>query len=1477
MPNLRSGTATEETREEGSRQLSTGTTPPIWENLDEAGWLTFKSKFEHYSKTTEVSEPKKWFQCMTSQLTRQLQRLTKKQLVGGTTLPEGTPEGAKLMKELTWEEADKAISKVLAPHTHASAVGMLGRIKMERTEDPIKFTRTCLDFIDEFEQAYDLAKGHEGLEIDEKQLVKTFIAGITSVGVRERLRGMQPESCEQAYDKLMELAELVKIAAENADLFKGRKEKTAKTSKSEKREEASEEKKNEKFTGECYRCGRKGHKEAECIAKKHSKTGTLLLTEQGKFQIGNEEKTNTEFMETKKSKILNETSATPITYASITAGRHKTATITSLENSKIFEQPEKSPKNDSAEILVVLNARNQPAAETPPSARASAIADTGASDNFIDSEFLKENPKLLVGRQRKKKCRFRMANGYIFTQGSATLRVKQVKIKNRQPIPVDEEAVFHIIEDLPYNCVLGRGFLQTTELISGPLFSKDQPTRNHANTTETRGEEGYVEETGRNVPYDPETLAHIPAKHRQRFVKLTQSYSDLYGNIRKPANYPPVKIHFKKGERVPQQAMPRVADTQLPEVRSKLQEMIDLGVLERSTSPASSRFLMVRKPDNSYRLTVDLRELNDKCQSIKETMPTTREILVQAKGAKLFCTLDMTKFFYQLELEPASRYLTAMSTPIGKLQFKRLPMGFKNSPAIGAAALQQLLNLHPKGPGRGSCSYVDDILIYANDYEELYDELQEVLQKIREAGLKLSKGKARLAVPNVEFVGHELSAEGTALRQSRTQGVEALKAPRTKKEARSFCGIMNYSREYIQDMSRILKPIYEVIGSTAKFVWGERQETAFRKAKIGFLNATPLSWWEADKRTILETDASEVGIGAVLYQVDKQGKKYTLGFYSEAFNSTQSRWSTIEQEGYGIWKAVTHWHHILYGRPFTVRTDHANLRYMERSVNKKVGRWWTSLTNYDMIIEHTPGKENEVADGLSRLPDTDTTEKESDEQTEKGPTFLFAENQENEETEKNQKIKENRCETKNVKTQEGETERSEVYKDKTQPTPYNTDETLETTFQRSHNAMVGHMGIEETTRRMQIELPEERNLTRWVRERIRSCSWCQKDRTQAPKVFPQLNVLSTTEPFVSISIDTIGPLPEDEDGNKYIIAVIDDFTRYCELFPAPDTTAQSAARALVSVTGRYGRVSHVRSDGGSQYINDIIDKLKEILGLQHTRSWPYHPQANGKVERSIQEITRHLRALVSTLKIARRWSSVLPMVGRICNATPNRKIGMAPSEILYGKAVDLDRDMVQEPCDNSTNERHYPQLARDLKRSQERLIAKAVEVQTKEDERYLAKSPAEPTSFDTGTLVLAQHVNNKKPNKLASNWEGPLKILKKDGKNYLCTHLATGKEARYDITRLREYIDDDLVDDIEVASFDNQEDIVKGIKDHRLKKGKKESTKGSWEFEVVWTDNDKEWLNYHDVKNTEAFERYVQSKGIKLFQTKQISNGEVSQ
>lgn len=187
--------------------------------------------------------------------------------------------------------------------------------------------------------------------------------------------------------------------------------------------------------------------------------------------------------------------------------------------------------------------------------------------------------------------------------------------------------------------------------------------------------------------------------------------------------------------------------------------------------------------------------------------------------------------------------------------------------------------------------------------------------------------------------------------------------------------------------------------------------------------------------------------------------------------------------------------------------------------------------------------------------------------------------------------------------------------------------------------------------------------------------------------------------------------------------------------------------------------------------------------------------------------------------------------------------------------------------------KHTPRNISHLRKAQDRLTEKAIEIQRKEDDRYLANSPEEPTEFDIDTLVLARHLGDHRPHKLASIWEGPLRILKKNGKNYLCSHLASGKEARYDVTRLREYREDPAIEAMEVSTYDNQEDIVREITGHRVKKGKKESTKGAWEFQVVWTDETREWLNYREVKKMEAFDKYVSDQKIQLFEKGQFQEG----
>lgn len=284
MPTLRSESAAEpEDKGAGKHRSKLG--PPVWDRLDKTGWLEFKGNYEHYVMTYDKDgDPKEWHHCLESRLCRQIGRLTDNRLCGGTEKPEDPPEGCKLLKELKWDEASTLIDKELAPDSHAAAVDMFKSIKMELTWESRKFTIACLNYIDEFEQTLCLMP--EGT-IEEQEVANTFVEGIKPKAVRVRVEGQEPKDCKQAFKQLMDLAKIMKTVQENAELYKGLVGGKADTKKkhnpSQKGGEEAEEsgKKTKKpFTGECHKCGKKGHKEADCYSKKHGKTGEpLMLTE----------------------------------------------------------------------------------------------------------------------------------------------------------------------------------------------------------------------------------------------------------------------------------------------------------------------------------------------------------------------------------------------------------------------------------------------------------------------------------------------------------------------------------------------------------------------------------------------------------------------------------------------------------------------------------------------------------------------------------------------------------------------------------------------------------------------------------------------------------------------------------------------------------------------------------------------------------------------------------------------------------------------------------------------------------------------------------------------------------------------------------------------------------------------------------------------------------------------------------------------
>ena len=295
---------------------------------------------------------------------------------------------------------------------------------------------------------------------------------------------------------------------------------------------------------------------------------------------------------------------------------------------------------------------------------------------------------------------------------------------------------------------------------------------------------------------------------------------------------------------------------------------------------------------------------------------------------------------------------------------------------------------------------------------------------------------------------------------------------------------------------------------------------------------------------------------------------------------------------------------------------------------EKVKRWKLAIQHFDFDVEHIPGVDNIIADGLSRwcqLPTEPTT------------THL------------------------NVVTSSQE--------------PRMIPASIYNQIKQYHNSTVGHLGVDKTIARC-----EHNNIT-WptmrsdIKTFIQRCPACQKMSQIKHHIHMSPFTTAAYGVMDRVCIDSIGPFPIDEDGNRYIIAMIDAFSRWVMLVPAPDATAVSAASALLKWMGFFGIPSNIVSDNGTQYVNELITKFLKILRVNHIKINAYSHEENAIVERANKEVQRHLRAILYERKVKRQWSQALPLVQRIINAQVHTTIGVTPAQILFGNAVDLDRQL----------------------------------------------------------------------------------------------------------------------------------------------------------------------------------------------------------
>lgn len=427
---------------------------------------------------------------------------------------------------------------------------------------------------------------------------------------------------------------------------------------------------------------------------------------------------------------------------------------------------------------------------------------------------------------------------------------------------------------------------------------------------------------------------------------------------------------------------------------------------------------------------------------------------------------------------------------------------------------------------------------------------------------------------------------------------------------------------------------------------------------------------------------------------------------------------------------------------------------------------------------------------------------------------------------------------------------------------------------RVHNSRVGHFGLEKTLDGLREKGEVWKHMRKHIKQFIKQCPVCQlnSDTKVSTKVPPFTR--ASYEPMEVLNIDTIGPLPEDESKNKYILVVVDCFSRWVELFGVPDTSALSAAKVLIQHCGRFGIPAMIRSDRGSQFVNELIEQLMELFGTEHELTTAYSKEENAIVERANKEVMRHLRAIVFDDRVYNKWSSdQIPLVMRILNSEQKSRTGVSPAEILFGNTVDLGRYLLYRPSEASNPDRNLHEHMELMLQRQQTLIEVAQQTQRDFDTHHMSEFDPEFTDYPIHSYVLWDHPEGRR-SKVHSKHRGPFQVVERKEDSYTIQDLVNGKTYTTHISNLRPYkYDADTHNPVEVAQHNSQEFVIEAILEHQ---GSRER-RGTMSFKVRWFGygpEDDTWEPYAHLRDTEQLHTYLRANRMTSLIPKKFRNNE---
>ena len=761
-------------------------------------------------------------------------------------------------------------------------------------------------------------------------------------------------------------------------------------------------------------------------------------------------------------------------------------------------------------------------------------------------------------------------------------------------------------------------------------------------------------------------------------------------------------------------------------VDEEVDNLLKKGVIRESDSPWNSPIVVVKKPNNDLRICLNYRKLNAVTNRPTYHIPDAGHIFDSLSGAKFFSTLDLSNAYYQCEIKEEHKKYTAFNTRKGKYEFNRMPFGLCGAPF----SFQKLMSVVLKDENWKSCViYLDDVLIFSKTFEQHLEDVDNVLEKIRKAGLKLSPKKCHFFKDEVKFLGHVVSKEGLQTDPAKIEKIRNWQKPASVAELRSFLGFCNYYRKFINGYAYMSAPLEDALknldrNKSHKLIgieWSGKMQESFEKLKIKLCSPPILTFPKDEGEYILDTDASFYGIGAVLSQI-QNNKERVIAYASRKLTKYEASYCITRKELLSVYYFVNYFKQYLLGNKFRIRTDHKALTWLMGLKTPKTTQychWISELEIFDFVIEHRKGKEHINADFLSRLEECEQCDiKHSDPKKKRNVKIecfpranLIAENLSNE---KKRRI-----------------------------------------LKEFHDDL-GHIGIGKMTELL-LRNYNWKNIRADINNYVNGCYSCAQRKVACKKSQPMIHI-TASKPLEKVMIDITGPLSASKNGYRFILGIVDVFSRFLMLIPVRSTSSQTIINILTSRwIPLFGVPEILVSDGAYNLNSALINDLCDEFGIIKVSTSPYHPESNGIIERDFRTVKDMIFATVDSY--GGDWVSALPMVEIGLRSAKHSTIKASPYEILFGRIPRLPQFIPENANFESwSSEKYINDLEKRRKELKERI------------QRFNERRNTLPVKnyFEIGEHVMIKSLPTGKIGVSKARFEGPGEIVGiLDPKSYL--------------------------------------------------------------------------------------------------------------